>query len=121
MLFRSGWHSSDRGQLTDGLLSIVGRVDDIIKVAGHNVDLKRIQTLVESIESVHSCAVTARADSVYGAVPVIAYVGDTVANDIELAVRASLENISVPLHVLGLPHLPMLTNGKPDLRAISEL
>jgi acyl-CoA synthetase (AMP-forming)/AMP-acid ligase II len=54
-------------------------------------------------------------------VPLIAYVGDASEHEIELSVRASLENISVPLHVLGLPHLPMLTNGKPDLRAISEL
>ena len=117
----TGWQSSDRGQLINGHLNIVGRVDDIIKVAGHNVDLKRIQLLVESLESVRSCAVTSRPDSAYGAVPVIAYVGEASKPEIELSVRASLENISVPLHVLGLPHLPMLTNGKPDLRAISEL
>lgn len=117
----TGWRSSDRGQLIDGLLNILGRVDDIIKVAGHNVDLKRIQVLVESLDSVLTCAVTSRTDMAYGALPVIAYVGDALPDDVELSVRASINHLSIPLHVIRLLELPMLTNGKPDLRAISEL
>ena len=53
-------------------------------------------------------------------VPVIAVVGG-IAADVEAAVRAGLEGLSIPLRVHELAALPMLTNGKPDLIAIAAL
>ncbi|MEN9711272.1 MAG: hypothetical protein RL441_1264 [Actinomycetota bacterium] len=116
----TGWRSSDRGELVEGRLSILGRVDDIIKVAGHNVDLKRVAAIAESVSGLDSCAVTSAEDAVYGRVPVIAVVGG-IAADVEAAVRAGLEGLSIPLRVHELAALPMLTNGKPDLIAIAAL
>ena len=116
----TGWRSSDRGELVDGRLSILGRVDDIIKVSGHNVDLKRVAAIVESVSGVDACAVTSAEDAVYGRVPVIAVVGG-VAADVEVAVRAGFEGLSIPLRTHQLAALPMLTNGKPDLIAIAAL
>lgn len=117
----TGWHSSDRGEFVDGQLRIFGRIDDIVKVAGHNVDLKRMQSTVESLTSVRVCAVTSRPDDAYGNMPVIAYVGDIDSAEVEQQIRVSIELLSIPMRVIAVSELPMLTNGKPDLRTISQL
>ncbi len=115
------WRSSDRGQLIDGALSILGRVDDIRKVAGHNVDLRRLEHQLESTNEIRSVAVVGADDDEYGCVPVIAYSGEMTESRVEELARETLDGLGIPLRIRKLDSLPMLTNGKPDRVRISQL
>lgn len=115
------WKSSDRGSINDGQLKILGRIDDITKVAGHNVDLKRLEQQLETTEGISAVAVVAREDAEYGTVPVIAFVGDASEADVEQRSRQILEQLGIPLRVRRLDVMPMLASGKPDRVRISQL
>ncbi|GLY38929.1 putative crotonobetaine/carnitine-CoA ligase [Amycolatopsis sp. NBRC 101858] len=58
---------------TDGLLRFVGRVDDVIKVAGENVSLTEVEAVLAQAPGVLEVAVVSREDAVRDVVPV-AYV-----------------------------------------------
>ena len=60
-------------QGADGVLRFVGRVDDVIKVAGENVSLTEVEAAVAQAPGVLEAAVVARPDPVRDVVPV-AYV-----------------------------------------------
>ncbi|MCV7104326.1 class I adenylate-forming enzyme family protein [Mycolicibacterium chitae] len=53
-----------------GVLRFVGRVDDVIKVAGENVGLAEIEGRLTEVPGVHEAAVVARPDPVRDVVPV---------------------------------------------------
>jgi carnitine-CoA ligase len=57
----------------DGVLRFVGRVDDVIKVAGENVSLTEVEAALAQAPGVFEAAVLAKADPVRDVVPV-AYV-----------------------------------------------
>lgn len=45
-----GWFlSEDRGEVADGILTIYGRMDQVIKIGGENVDLARLESLLQSL------------------------------------------------------------------------
>ena len=60
-------------QTESGALQFVGRVDDVIKVAGENVSLTEVEAILAQAPGVLEVAVVARADEVRDQVPV-AYV-----------------------------------------------
>ncbi|MBL7496553.1 AMP-binding protein [Frankia sp. CNm7] len=54
----------------DGLLRFVGRVDDVIKVAGENVSLTEVESVLAQAPGVLEAAVVAKADPTRDVVPV---------------------------------------------------
>ncbi|NUL49000.1 AMP-binding protein [Cellulosimicrobium funkei] len=114
------------------LLSVTGRVDDVINTGGVKVSATRIQQVLESLPEVRAAFVGGVPDDEWGQrvcaavalAPVRARPGagvvlhpfsESAARD---AVRAELGPAAVPKDWLVLDALPLLPNGKTDRQAL---
>jgi len=55
----------------NGLIRIVGRVDDVIKVAGHRITTGELENAINKLSEVIECAVVGIPDEIKGEVPVV--------------------------------------------------
>ena len=60
----------------EGFLCVLGREDDVIKVAGHRLSTGRIEEVLNEVEGVIECAVVGMKDKIKGEVPVAFIVGE---------------------------------------------
>ncbi|MBN8749249.1 Linear gramicidin synthase subunit D [Xylophilus ampelinus] len=118
-LYRTG----DRGRWrNDGLLEHMGRFDFQVKVRGYRIELGEIEARCDEVPGVSSSVVLARED-VPGDVRLVAYLALTPGSTVDRAsvreqLRASLPHYMLPQHVVVLPALPLLPNGKIDRKAL---
>ena len=117
----------------DGYVSILGRTDDVINVAGHRLGTREIEEAISSHRAVAEVAVVGVADSVKGQVALAFVVlrdaqaldktGAREALEAELArsVDAHLGAIARPARVHFLAMLPKTRSGKLLRRAIAAL
>ena len=114
----------------DGYFRILGRIDDVIKVAGHRLGTKELENAALTTEEVGEAAAVAVADELRGHVPVI-YVslkpGIEPSRELSEKVRANVARelgpIARPKEVYIVPDLPKTRSGKIMRRilvAISE-
>ena len=124
--FVDGGHlTADVGRVTDGVLEVLGRVDDVVQVGGVNVAVQAVEDLLAGAAG--DACVLATPDDAWGH-RVTAYVvgsagGPGVPTDEALAalVADRLGRAAVPrtwVRVDAIPHLP---NGKPDREALRRL
>ena len=118
-LYRTG----DRGRWRiDGVLEHQGRLDFQVKVRGHRIELGEIEVALTRHPDVARALVIVREDRP-GDVRLVAYVvanaGATIAERELIAhVRDRLPQYMVPQHVVTLPAIPLLPNGKIDRNAL---
>ncbi|KQY58494.1 hypothetical protein ASD11_02180 [Aeromicrobium sp. Root495] len=127
--WQGDWFATgDLGTLTDGVLSIVGRLDDVVKVGGSKVPLPAVEQAVRSLPEVHDAAVVAVPDTEWGN-RVVAFVvpADAVCLDAlrTESVREALEASGVdrwwaPRDVLLVDEVPRLPGGKTDRVRLRE-
>jgi O-succinylbenzoic acid--CoA ligase len=104
------FHTSDVGRIDNGVLTVLGRTDDVIKVGGSKVSLNAIADVVRGLDGIDDVAVIAIADDEWGQRPVALVVGE-----IDGVVSAVDESIGrTRLEVRRLDSLPYLPNGKID-------
>jgi hypothetical protein len=114
-LYRTG----DRGRWRiDGVLEHQGRLDFQVKVRGHRIELGEIEHVLARQDGV-SRAVTIVREDAPGDVRLVAYVvmdtdGATDEQRLLSALRDALPRYMVPQHVVRLPAIPLLPNGKLD-------
>jgi len=114
----------------DGYIRILGRVDDVIKVAGHRLGTKELENAALMNEEVAEAAAVAMADQLRGHVPIIFAVlkpgyqsSAALENKIRESVAQGLGPIAKPKQVYIVPDLPKTRSGKIMRRvlvAISE-
>jgi len=114
------WHrTSDFGELRDGRLTILGRVDDVIVSGGLKVSLAAIESLLRDQPGFADSVVVRAADDTWGEVPVVVTTSsDEVAVD---ALTGVLGPAARPARIVRMPELPRLASGKPDRMAIRSL
>ncbi len=119
------WHdwpyfSGDGAVLAaDGYFRILGRVDDVIKVAGHRLGTKELENAVLTTPEVAEAAAVAVADELRGHIPVV-YVslkpGNSASKELEDKIRENvvkgLGPIAKPRTVYIVPDLPKTRSGK---------
>lgn len=108
--------TQDRGRLDDGLLTVLGRVDDVIISGGVNVDLAVVQQHVRAIAP--DAVVVGVNDAVWGTQ--VAVLSPSALQLDDLAVLG-LDAPARPRLVLAPVRLPMLPTGKIDRRACERL
>jgi o-succinylbenzoate---CoA ligase len=117
-----GFLTSDLGELRNGTLRILGRVDDVVTVNGVNVSVAAIEALLRADANVSDCAVVALDDPERGS-RLIAFIcgaqidaealGDLVTERLGVAAR--------PRAFTTIEHLPTLPGGKTDRQALIAL
>jgi len=111
----------------NGLIRIIGRVDDVIKVAGHRVSTGELEAAVNDHKEISECAVVGIPDHIKGEVPVVfaVYLGGRVAEDIKKeivnAIRKEIGPISLPKEIYLVPDLPKTRSGKIMRRILRKL
>ena len=111
----------------DGLIRIIGRVDDAMKVAGHRVSTGELEAAVNEHLEIGECAVIGIPDQIKGEVPVVfaVYLGTRVAEDIKKEIvdfiRKNIGPIALPKQIYLVPDLPKTRSGKIMRRILRKL
>lgn len=114
--------TSDRGEITDGVLRITGRSDDIVTVNGVNVSVTAVEDVLRANSGVQECAVVALDDPERGS----RLVGFICGTDIDTESLRGLvtERLGIaarPYAITTIDHLPTLPGGKTDRQALIAL
>lgn len=120
-------HTRDVGTFTDGILTVVGRIDDAITTGGLTVMPRLIEDAVSSITGV-DCVVVGVPHATWGeaAVAVLAAPSSSTETDIRNSVRERLGKGWQPRRVitlaeLGLEQWPMTQSGKISRRELAAV
>jgi O-succinylbenzoic acid--CoA ligase len=118
---RSWYRTGDTGYLTDGVLTVTGRLDDVIISGGLKVSLAAIEREVRSMAG-QSDAVVVRAPSErWGEVPVVVTTTPVALDEVRARLSAALGPAAAPARVVVVDAVPWLSSGKPDRREISRI
>ena len=115
-------------QAQDGYYRILGRVDDVINVAGHRLGTKELESASLTVEEIAEAAVVPVADELRGRVPDM-YVslkpGITPNQAVEQKVVRAIETIIGPIarpkHVYIVPDMPKTRSGKIMRRVLASI
>ncbi|GAA3336997.1 o-succinylbenzoate--CoA ligase [Curtobacterium pusillum] len=115
------YRTGDAAEVWDGVVRVLGRLDDVVISGGEKVPLGLVERLVRELPGQDTAVVTRRASGEWGEVPVV-----VTSNPIDLdAVRdhvgATLGRAARPAAVVLVDRVPMLASGKPDRRAVRAL
>lgn len=113
---------------SDGYFRILGRVDDVINVAGHRLGTKELESACLTVTEVAEAAVVPVMDEVKGRMPEI-YValkpGLEPSKEIEAKVVAAIETqigkIARPKNVYIVPDMPKTRSGKLMRRVLASI
>ena len=115
-------------QGADGYFRIVGRVDDVINVAGHRLGTKELESATLTVEAVGEAAAVPAYDELKGRVPEM-YVSlkpgfdatDEVEAQVKQAISQVIGPIARPSHVWVTKDLPKTRSGKIMRRVIAAV
>lgn len=114
------WHrTSDLGELHDGRLRLLGRVDDVIVSGGVKVSLALVESLVREQAGFGDAVVVAAPDPRWGQVPIVVTASEAELDMVRIAAAAG--PAARPGRVIRIPEMPVLASGKPDRRALRVL
>ncbi len=112
----------------DGYYRILGRVDDVINVAGHRLGTKEIESACLLVPQVAEAAVVPMADEIKGRVPDV-YVSlkpdiepsPAIEAEVVRSIETSIGKIARPKHVYIVPDMPKTRSGKIMRRVLAAL
>jgi acetyl-CoA synthetase len=115
-------------QAEDGYFRILGRVDDVINVAGHRLGTKELESACLDVPEVAEAAVVPLADEIKGRVPDV-YVSlkpgyrpsKKIRDAVTRAVETSIGKIARPKHVYVVPDMPKTRSGKIMRRVLAAI
>ena len=115
-------------QAADGYYRILGRVDDVINVAGHRLGTKELESAGLTVEEIAEAAVVPVADDIRGRVPDM-YVslkpgfapGPAVEAKVTQAIETIIGKIARPKHVYIVPDMPKTRSGKIMRRVLAAI
>ncbi|MEK7071707.1 MAG: acetate--CoA ligase, partial [Patescibacteria group bacterium] len=124
-----GVYFTSDGAIKDenGLIRIIGRVDDVIKVAGHRVSTGELENAVNLHPEIIECAVVGIPDEIKGEVPItfVVYNGSRTADEIKKEVidqiKKEIGPIALPKEVYLVDDLPKTRSGKIMRRILKKL
>lgn len=111
----------------NGLIRITGRVDDVIKVAGHRIATGELEAAVNLHPEIIECAVVGVADEIKGEVPVVFVVSkakksiEVLKEEVISQIRKQIGPIALPKDVYLVEDLPKTRSGKIMRRILKRL
>ncbi len=115
-------------QSADGYYRILGRVDDVINVAGHRLGTKELESACLAVPAVAEAAVVPVADEIKGRVPDV-YVSlkpgpadpMEVAKAVQSAIEVNIGKIARPKNVHVVEDMPKTRSGKIMRRVLAAI
>jgi len=103
----------------DGYFRILGRVDDVINVAGHRLGTKEIESACLTVSEVAEAAVVPVVDEIKGRVPEV-YIAlqpgieasPAIVDKVSKAIETIIGKIARPRRILIVPDMPKTRSGK---------
>ena len=114
-------------QAEDGYFRIVGRVDDVINVAGHRLGTKELESAALTVEAVGEAAAVPAYDELRGRVPEMyvslkpGYEASDIEEQVKNTIRTTIGPIASPAHVWVTNDLPKTRSGKIMRRVIAAV
>jgi len=114
----------------NGLIRIIGRVDDVIKVAGHRLTTGELEAAINKLPEITECAVVGIPDEIKGEVPAVFVVPKKLTEAQPLSilkeeiinqVRKEIGPIALPKEVYLVEDLPKTRSGKIMRRILKRL
>jgi acetyl-CoA synthetase len=115
-------------QAADGYFRILGRIDDVINVAGHRLGTKELESACLTVEEVTEAAVVPVVDQVKGRVPEI-YItvkpgiqpSKAIEEKVVRVIETSIGKIARPKEVRIVPDMPKTRSGKIMRRVLAAI
>jgi len=115
-------------QAADGYFRILGRVDDVINIAGHRLGTKELESAAIEVEEVAEAAAVPVIDEIRGRA-VEMYVslkpgrdnGDEVAQKVSAQIEKAIGKIARPKNVWIVADMPKTRSGKIMRRVIASI
>lgn len=114
------YRTDDAGELVDGVLRVLGRIDDTIVTGGLKVRLDDVERIVREQPGLADAVVVAGHHPEWGEVPVVVTTARPELDTLRRAVGAVLPAEARPDRILTVDALPMLPSGKPDRLALAR-
>jgi acetyl-CoA synthetase len=123
------YYAADGAMLpADGYFRILGRVDDVINVAGHRLGTKEVESACLTIGEVAEAAVVPEVDEVKGRVPVV-YISlkpgvpttKAVQDKVVSTIETMIGKIARPKAVHVVPDMPKTRSGKIMRRVLAAI
>ncbi len=112
----------------DGYFRILGRVDDVINVAGHRLGTKELESACLTVAEVAEAAVVPVVDELRGRVPEVyislkpgATSGKDVQDKVVRAIETTIGKIARPKQVRIVPDMPKTRSGKIMRRVLAAI
>jgi acyl-coenzyme A synthetase/AMP-(fatty) acid ligase/thioesterase domain-containing protein/acyl carrier protein len=121
---RLWFRSRDLGRLRpDGMLEVLGRLDDRVKIRAQAVDPAEVEREVAALDGIREASVQAR--PVGGALRLVAYVVpkpgvDLTVSGVRRGLRGTLPGWMIPQSVVVLDAIPRTDRGKVDRKALPD-
>lgn len=117
---------------TDGVLWLLGRVDDVMNVSGHRISTTEVESALVSHPSVAEAAVVGASDpttgqaivafvTVRGSVAADVAAGEAFAQELRTHVAREIGPIAKPRQILITPELPKTRSGKIMRRLLRDV
>ena len=114
------WYlTGDAGALADGVLTVTGRLDDVIISGGVKVSLAEVEAVVRSIPGLENAVVVRAASTEWGEVPVVVSTVDAPLAIVRDTVAARLGRAAAPARLDVVGEVPLLSSGKPDRASLT--
>lgn len=115
--------TSDLGSLSEGILTVAGRVDDVIVSGGLKISARDVTEALLGTGLVSRCLVTGLADERWGRIVAAAVVAPEGLDCGRLRdeVGRAIGRERAPRLILRLDRLPLLASGKTDRAAVGRL
>lgn len=113
------WRTTDLGSLTDGVLTVHGRADDIIISGGIKVSLADIDRVLENAG--FDAVATWFADETWGQVPAVVSTIELDRDAVRSLIDEALSKEARPYRFATVDAIPRLKSGKVDRRAVRAL
>lgn len=119
--FPGYYDTSDGGYIdADGYVYVMGRMDDVINIAGHRLSTGAMEEIISNHPDVAECAVFGADDQMKGQLPVGFFVvkagvtrpGDEIKAELVKMVRESIGPIACFRDACQVPRLPKTRSGK---------
>jgi o-succinylbenzoate---CoA ligase len=107
-----------------GLVTVLGRADNVIISGGEKVSLDAVERTVRSLPGFAEVVVVPGPDPTWGQVPVLVVAaGQPIAtlDAVREAVASVLGRSARPARIVTVPRMPLLASGKPDRQALRGL